>query len=285
VFRNNDTGPGSVVTDREARKVVGTGKRDKQPSKHSPQSLQAWCLHYGSAQSPIVVVVPDGRWPGMYRVAWPNGQLSDFVNLSRAKDAAAAICLRDSPERNWRLFRWKLNQPETHANGASPRLRPNSMPDTALANAFLIALAETTVVSSDCAPITIRPGVVANTVRHSVTRDGVEVFLSPQLFEIFLRIGTARYGATPAQLFDAIYNDSPDGGPLTGRKAVQVQRVNLNRKIAPLGLRIKSAGSGFRDCTYELGISDSDSPPPREPNEMPAARLATDSGGQTNHQT
>ena len=102
--------------------------------------------------------------------------------------------------------------------------------------------------------VTIRPGVVANTIRHSVTRDGLEIFLSPQLFEIFLRIGLSKSGVTPAQLFDAIYSDSIDGGPLTGRKAVQAQRVNLNRKLAPLGPRIKSAGSGYRDRAYELTL-------------------------------
>jgi hypothetical protein len=111
--------------------------------------------------------------------------------------------------------------------------------------------------------ITIRAGVTVNTVRHSVARGGVEVFLSPQQFEIFLRTGTARFGVTPAQLFDALYVDSIGGGPLTGRKAVQVQRCNLNRKIAPLGLHIRSAGSGFRDGVYEIEF--------REPRETPAA--------------
>jgi hypothetical protein len=102
--------------------------------------------------------------------------------------------------------------------------------------------------------VAIRPGITANLVRHSVTRDGAEVFLSPQLFGILLLIGKAKFGVTPAQLFQSIYADDPNGGPLTGRKAVQVQRVNLNRKLAPIGLRIKSAGSGFRDRTYELTI-------------------------------
>lgn len=111
--------------------------------------------------------------------------------------------------------------------------------------------------------ITVRPGVVANTVRHSVVRDGVEVFLSPQLFEIFLYVAKARFGATPEQLFTAIYAGAIDGGPLSGRKAIHVQRRNLNRKLAPLGLRIESAGSGFRDGVYELQI--------RESHEMPAA--------------
>jgi hypothetical protein len=109
--------------------------------------------------------------------------------------------------------------------------------------------------SIDRQEVAVRPGVIANTVRHSVTRNGCEIFLSPQQFGIFLLVSTAKFGMTPAHLFNVIYADSIDGGPLTGRKAVQVQRVNLNRKIAPLGLRIESAGSGFREGVYELEIT------------------------------
>lgn len=32
-------------------------------------------------------IVADPKWPGMYRVRYPNGRLSDMVNLTRAKDA------------------------------------------------------------------------------------------------------------------------------------------------------------------------------------------------------
>jgi hypothetical protein len=32
-------------------------------------------------------IVPDPKWPGMYRVRRPDGSLSDMVNLTRAKDA------------------------------------------------------------------------------------------------------------------------------------------------------------------------------------------------------
>ena len=107
--------------------------------------------------------------------------------------------------------------------------------------------------------ITIRPGITANEIRHSVTRDGLEVFLSPQLFEIYL---TACFRASKTsncqQVLKFFNAGSIDGGPLTGRKAVQVQRVNLNCKLAPLGLQIKSAGSGFRDRAYELEIRDPD---------------------------
>jgi hypothetical protein len=32
-------------------------------------------------------IVPDSKWPGMYRVVRPDGSLSEMVNLTRAKDA------------------------------------------------------------------------------------------------------------------------------------------------------------------------------------------------------
>ena len=56
-----------------------------------------YALHYGSAQNPLATVVPDDRWPGMWRIASPDGRLSDMVNLSRAKDAAVAIAERGPP--------------------------------------------------------------------------------------------------------------------------------------------------------------------------------------------
>ncbi len=33
-------------------------------------------------------VIPDANYPGMYRVAYSNGRVSDMVNLTRARDAA-----------------------------------------------------------------------------------------------------------------------------------------------------------------------------------------------------
>jgi hypothetical protein len=37
-----------------------------------------------------IEVLPDDPWPGMYRVHY-QGKISDMVNLTRAKDAAAAM--------------------------------------------------------------------------------------------------------------------------------------------------------------------------------------------------
>ena len=32
-------------------------------------------------------IVPNAKWPGMYRVRLPDGSLTDMLNLARAKDA------------------------------------------------------------------------------------------------------------------------------------------------------------------------------------------------------
>jgi hypothetical protein len=32
-------------------------------------------------------IVPDPKWPGMYRIRRPDGTLSDMTNLTRCRDA------------------------------------------------------------------------------------------------------------------------------------------------------------------------------------------------------
>jgi hypothetical protein len=51
-------------------------------------------LFRGTSKRPLLHVSPDPIWPGMFRVRWRDA-LSDFCNLSRAKDAGLAIALRD----------------------------------------------------------------------------------------------------------------------------------------------------------------------------------------------
>jgi hypothetical protein len=41
----------------------------------------------------LASVERDQTWPGMWRVRLPDGYLTDMVNLSRAKDAAASLAL------------------------------------------------------------------------------------------------------------------------------------------------------------------------------------------------
>ena len=42
----------------------------------------------------LAVVVPDDKWPNMYRVRI-GGEISDMGNLSRAKDAAISLALAE----------------------------------------------------------------------------------------------------------------------------------------------------------------------------------------------
>jgi hypothetical protein len=41
----------------------------------------------------LLRVVPDQKYPGMWRVERPDGSLTDMANCSWAKDAATAIAL------------------------------------------------------------------------------------------------------------------------------------------------------------------------------------------------
>ena len=41
----------------------------------------------------LATVIPDSKWPNMWRVHLPGGQPTDMVNLTRVKDAAIALVL------------------------------------------------------------------------------------------------------------------------------------------------------------------------------------------------
>ncbi len=41
----------------------------------------------------LATIMPEPEWSGMWRVRVPDGDVSDFVNVTRAKDAAQALAL------------------------------------------------------------------------------------------------------------------------------------------------------------------------------------------------
>jgi hypothetical protein len=51
----------------------------------------AWVVRNGGTE--LVRVVPDEKYPGMWRVRSPDGRLSDMANITWAKDAAATMAL------------------------------------------------------------------------------------------------------------------------------------------------------------------------------------------------
>jgi hypothetical protein len=79
-------GPDPAVTEIEAQKSSGTGKRRRSFKSTFPHP-QAWSLYRGRSHKPLVRVVPDTGSP-LYRIIWPDAAPSPLVNLSRARDAA-----------------------------------------------------------------------------------------------------------------------------------------------------------------------------------------------------
>ena len=53
----------------------------------------SWALHVEGRRGAVLHVVRDDTYPQMWRVRDRDGRLSDFVNLTRAKDAAASIAI------------------------------------------------------------------------------------------------------------------------------------------------------------------------------------------------
>jgi hypothetical protein len=49
-------------------------------------------LRLGSRE--LACLVPDGKWPSMWRVRLPGGRLSDMANKTWAKEGAYALALR-----------------------------------------------------------------------------------------------------------------------------------------------------------------------------------------------
>ena len=80
-----------------------------------------WELYYGNARKPLARVVPDAKYPGMWRIAWPDGRQSDMVNLTRAKDAAIVLGMRHAPSHESKLLRWKQDRGESGAAGSPMR--------------------------------------------------------------------------------------------------------------------------------------------------------------------
>jgi hypothetical protein len=69
---------------------------------------KTFALHYGTSKKVLATVIPDDKWPTMWRIHWPDGQLSDMVNIARAKDAAFSIAARKLSIKDHDCFRWTV---------------------------------------------------------------------------------------------------------------------------------------------------------------------------------
>jgi hypothetical protein len=80
---------------------------------------------------PLLRVVSDERWPTMWRVEFPDGRLSDMVNLARARDAARTFAMRGlAPSHDSRLLHWKQDHGESRAEALPARQKARRVSDT-----------------------------------------------------------------------------------------------------------------------------------------------------------
>lgn len=85
-----------------------------------------WKLYIGTRFTGVTVV-PDDRWPEMWRVRH-EGRLSDIVNLTRAKDAALSWARADGIQINidhtpsWKTARggYRASRIEQNEGAATP---------------------------------------------------------------------------------------------------------------------------------------------------------------------
>jgi hypothetical protein len=61
---------------------------------------------YDGAHSTGLTVRPDPDWPAMWRVHYPNGTVSDMVNISRATDAGAVWLRNNTSHHRTSFARW-----------------------------------------------------------------------------------------------------------------------------------------------------------------------------------
>jgi hypothetical protein len=78
-------------------------------------------LGVGRSSTPLVSIVPDTRWPNMWRVRHGD-QLSDMVNLTRARDAGRCLALSMLNDRG----RTGLGASPIEKTGESPITTPDA---------------------------------------------------------------------------------------------------------------------------------------------------------------
>lgn len=78
-----------------------------------------YALRYGKSGKVLARVLPDEKYPAMWRIHWPDGEVSDMVNLTRARDAARALVRKKYPRLpHDDLLTWDTGQSAAEA-GAS----------------------------------------------------------------------------------------------------------------------------------------------------------------------
>lgn len=122
-------------------------------------------------------------------------------------------------------------------------------------------------------PRPIFPGLIAHPDQNALSRYGRRVRLTHSQFTIiFAAVLSAPRPVSNDVLFELLYGDPADGGPLTWLNALRVQLSRSRRLTDCLGIGIRG--------TYQGGLIASDIPPdpsialPLDPTEYPPGRDA-----------
>ena len=91
--------------------------------------MTVWRL-YWCGRGPLVEVVPDAEWPGMWRIRTRDGRFSDIANLARAKDAATLVARSKNPSLHDMVkLRWKKQGGESGQEGPQWVQKPLRVPE------------------------------------------------------------------------------------------------------------------------------------------------------------
>jgi hypothetical protein len=90
--RNRSGSSKPTVTINRPPLALAMGTRSSKSAKQSPVRPSSSQQPAASSAASVTLnqpvgIVPDGRWPNMWRVKFGDGRLSEMVNLARARDA------------------------------------------------------------------------------------------------------------------------------------------------------------------------------------------------------
>src|SRR3954454_13898220 len=80
------------VTVNRRTSALAVGARSLKSAERAPPRPTSPPQRAASAAADVTLnqpvgIVPDGRWPNMWRVKYGDGRLSEMINLARARDA------------------------------------------------------------------------------------------------------------------------------------------------------------------------------------------------------
>lgn len=95
-------------------------------------------------------------------------------------------------------------------------------------------------------------------VTREIAHEAAAVRLSPMEQRMFDIIRDSRSGIETDRLTDRLYENDRDGGP-SSTNIIAVMKININRKIAKVGLQIERLPRGSRDKHRIVEIARADS--------------------------